>query len=411
MDENKISRIKVLPGFLAMMGLAAVVYIGMTLIQPSLMGSTALFDWAGLMAGCTEGTLLWRLIWIIIDFSQGTFMASVIGTGTLLIGLIIAVRLSKKGSAHMGTGVDGNQNIMLKMVICAFLGLAFSQVVAAVCGAIGGANPFATYGWIPTFAVFISVQVLMIFHGTTPAKMITIVILSPILTYLASLAVLKFLVVPVGLPLFCCVAYGLMISIPVTQEILRVLPWTKNPDPAPAVAEAPAAEAPAPVVHSENHFFIHRTFGDIGELVVWGSSIAAILMYVGCIINWFINPLNVGYSAGNFGMLIAGQIATSALAVFIYYPRWKKNGWTFTFGGIIFTTAILVTYANHWVIVASTILIGALVFGPLIDFLLKTLNKNGRFHPIVFIQMAVGTGTMLWAFAIKFCLYPLLGIA
>lgn len=403
MDEQKISRKAVLPAFLGMIALAVVICVAMNLIQPHLANN--MFNWFDLVGGAAEGSVFYRVMWFLIDLDQGTFMASIIGTGFLLIGLAVASHLERKKSPHMGTGVCGMNGIIFKMVACAFAGLILGQIVNDICGLIVGVNPFATYGWVPTFAIFLAAQVLVAFYGTTPSKMVTITVLSSIVTYLSCWFFLHFVVVPVGLPLFCCVSFGLIVAVPVCSEILRVLPWIKKADPAPAPDEY--AEVPMPVL-SENKWFVHTTFGDIGQLVVWGSSIAVIFMYIGSIINWAIDPLNVGYSVGNFGTMIAAQIATAALGIFIYYPRWKKNGFTFTFGGIVFSSAIIITYANHWVVVLSAIILGALVVGPFIDWLIKTFNKNGRYHVIFFVQIGIGVCVAVYSLILKYLLLPVL---
>ena len=95
------------------------------------------------------------------------------------------------------------------------------------------------------------------------------------------------------------------------------------------------------------------------------------------------NPLHPAYSMGNLPMMIFAQIATAALAIFIWYPKWKKNGWTFTFGSVVFSSAVIITYSNHWLVVALTIIVGAVIFSPLIDWLIQTFNKKGRYHVIL----------------------------
>ena len=411
MNNEKISRKAVFPAFLLMVGIAAAVYVLMTVIQPHLTTGN-LFDWMQLAGGCAEGSFFYRLMWLLIDLDQGTFMASIIGTVFLISGVAIAAHLEKKGSRHMGTGVCGAHPVIFQIICCAVAGLLLGQVINDVCGMIVGANPFASYGWVPTFAIFLSAQTLVLHFGVTPAKMITTTVVAAIITYLCCWLCLHFVILPVGLPLFCSVSFGLILATPICCEILRLIPWMKSEAPAPAPeVEAAAEEAPAPApAISETKWFIHQTFGDVGQLVVWGSSIAIILMYIGCIINWAIDPMNVGYSVMNYGMMIGSQIATAALGIFIYYPRWKKNGFTFTFGGVVFSSAVLITYPNNWLIVALSIVVGALVVGPFIDWLMATFNKKGRYHAIFYIQLGIGICVGAFSLLVKFLLMPLLGL-
>ncbi len=395
------SRKNVLPAFLGIIIGAGILLAIMMLLQPKLMNNALIFSFADVMAGCAEGSFFYQVMWVLEDLSEGTFMVSIPGTVCLVVFALVAAYLEKKKSAHMGSGVDGNHRILWKMILCAIVALIIGLLVY-------GPSTFATYGWIPTFAAFLSVQVLIVHFGATPAKLVTITILGALITFPCSLFFLHFVVNPLGIPLFCCVAFGLVVAVPVCSEILRLLPWMKQADPAPA----PSAEddLPAPPSMSENKFFFHRVFGDIGELVVWGSSLSIIAMYVGVIISWVLNPLHPAYSMGNLPMMIFAQITTAALAIFIWYPKWKKNGWAFTFASVVFSSAVIITYTNHWLVVALTIIIGAVIFAPLIDWMLKTFNKKGRWHVLFYIQIAIGLCVAIWSLILKHGLIPLLGV-
>ena len=399
-DPNKmVSRKNVLPAFLGILIGAGILLAVMLLLQPKLMNNAAIFSFADVMAGCAEGSFFYQFIWVLEDLTEGTFMVSIPGTVCLVAFALIAAYLEKKKSPHMGSGVDGNHRILWKMIL--------SAVVALIIGLlVYGPSTFATYGWIPTFGAFLSVQVLIVHFGSSPAKLATIAIVGALVTFPCCLFFLRYVVNPLGIPLFCCVAFGLVVAVPVCTEIFRLLPWMKKTDPAPA--PVPEDELPMPVM-SENKFFFHRVFGDIGELVVWGSSLSILAMYVGVIISWVMNPLHPAYSMGNLPMMIFAQITTAALAIFIWYPKWKKNGWTFTFGSVVFSSAVIITYSNHWLVVALTIIVGAVIFSPLIDWLIRTFNKKGRYHVIFYIQIAIGCCVAIWSLILKHLLIPLLG--
>ena len=108
-------------------------------------------------------------------------------------------------------------------------------------------------------------------------------------------------------------------------------------------------------------------------------------------------------------MCIRDRITTAALAIFIWYPKWKTNGWAFTFPSVVFSSAVIITYTNHWLVVALTIIIGAIIFAPLIDWMLKTFNKKGRWHVLFYIQIAIGLCVAIWSLILKHGLIPLLG--
>ena len=70
---------------------------------------------------------------------------------------------------------------------------------------------------------------------------------------------------------------------------------------------------------------------------------------------------------------------------------------------------MIITYTNHWLVVALTIIIGAIIFAPLIDWMLKTFNKKGRWHVLFYIQIAIGLCVAIWSLILKHGLIPLLG--
>ena len=53
--------------------------------------------------------------------------------------------------------------------------------------------------------------------------------------------------------------------------------------------------------------------------------------------------------------------------------------------------------------------IGAIIFAPLIDWMLKTFNKKGRWHVLFYIQIAIGLCVAIWSLILKHGLIPLLG--
>ena len=230
-------------------------------------------------------------------------------------------------------------------------------------------------------------------------KVATSLILGTIVTCPVCYALLYGIVSPLGLPLFIAVSAGVAVVVPVCSLIFRLMPWMTIPAP---------AEGANPTDQNKSKFFVHQIFGDIGQLTIWGSSWATIGMYVGGIISWVMNPLHPAYGSGNFPLLIMVQVVTGALAILIWYPKWKKTGMAFTFAGIVFASAVVSTYPPSWLIVIPTILIGAVVFAPLVEWVLKVFRFKGTYHPICLIQVAIFTVCTVWSFAVMYLIMPML---
>ena len=97
------------------------------------------------------------------------------------------------------------------------------------------------------------------------------------------------------------------------------------------------------------------------------------------------------------------QVVTGALAILIWYPKWEKTGMAFTFAGIVFASD-----PPSWFIVIPTILIGAVVFAPLVEWVLKVFRFKGTYHPICLIQVAIFTVCTVWSFAVMYLIMPML---
>lgn len=384
------SRKEILPAFCITVVAAVALYVLMMYLQPMLMNNNFIYDFGTMMSGCMEGSIEYYVAWFFADLTEGSFIAALPASIGMIIMGFVAAALERKKSKHAGTGVAGNGHIFLAMFLTTCAALILGQVIY---------GSLFSSGWIPTFAVVLTVQVFVIFYGVNWKKILTSLIVGTIITFPVCYWLLYGIVSPLGLPLFIAVSVGVAIVVPVCSLIFRLMPWMDIPAPAPGSN---------PTDQNKSKFFVHQIFGDIGQLTIWGSSWATIGMYIGGIIGWVMNPLHPAYGSGNFPLLIMVQVVTGALAILIWYPKWKKNGMAFTFAGIVFASAIVSTYPPSWAIVIPTILIGAVVFAPLVDWVLKVFRFKGTYHPICLIQLSIFTVCAAWSFAVMYLIMPML---
>lgn len=384
------SRKEILPAFCITVVAAVALYVLMMYLQPMLMNNNFIYDFGTMMSGCMEGSIEYYVAWFFADLTEGSFIAALPASIGMIIMGFVAAALERKKSKHAGTGVAGNGHIFLAMFLTTCAALILGQVIY---------GSLFSSGWIPTFAVVLTVQVFVIFYGVNWKKILTSLIVGTIITFPVCYWLLYGIVSPLGLPLFIAVSVGVAIVVPVCSLIFRLMPWMDIPAPAPGSN---------PTDQNKSKFFVHQIFGDIGQLTIWGSSWATIGMYIGGIIGWVMNPLHPAYGSGNFPLLIMVQVVTGALAILIWYPKWKKNGMAFTFAGIVFASAIVSTYPPSWAIVIPTIIIGAVVFAPLVDWVLKVFRFKGTYHPICLIQLSIFTVCAAWSFAVMYLIMPML---
>lgn len=394
--RQKISRGEIVPVFLGFAAVVLVICFAMWKVQPKIMNHTYLYDFMEMMGGVASGSLFYKVAWFLADLTEGTFLASAPAAILMVIGAFIASHLEKKKSKHAGTGVAGNSQL--------FYWMFFSMVISLILGQLLFDGWIAN-GFIPTFAAFLTVQPMITQYGKGFAKCATVIIAGTLVTFFSSYLVLRYLILPVGLPLFISVSIGVFITVPLCTAIFKLMPWMTP-------AEVPPEEEQngEKVEQSRVSFFIHNVFGDVGNLNIWGSSIAMMFMYVGAIISWILNPLHPVYSTGVFPIFMGAQLLTAALAIFIYYPTWKRDGFAFTFSAVVFTSAVLSSYPCHPVIVISTVVVAALIQPGLVAWTLKMVKFHGQFHPIPFIQLSIFPICSAWSFVVMKVLMPLLGL-
>jgi hypothetical protein len=396
MKEQKMevySRKKIIPAFMLLTVMVVGLFYAMNELQPLLLKNHYLFDFGELLSGSAKSSLFYRIMWFFIDITELNFIGSLPASILMCIMAYVAAYLERKKSMAAGTSVDRSVRIFSGVFLSMVLSLILSQLL------FGG---MFSNGFILTFPVILSTQAFVIFYGPSSRKIITCALVCTPVTFIVCQFLMVKFVSPLGLPLFLAVAFGLLVAIPICGEIFRMMPWMKKEELTPKLEASNEMHLPPAVtMKSETRFYINRIFGDVSELTMWGGPLATIGMYIGAIISWMLNPMHPSFSIGRFPLIMCAQILTAALSIFIYYPIWKKNGWAWTFAGIIFVSAIFVTYSLSPILILATIIIGAVVFPPLIDWVLKALKYKERWPVLFYIQLCVGMITAPWAFILK----------
>lgn len=408
LDAAKYSRKRIIPAFVITIAVAFCLYYLIGKIQGAAEGNSYIYDFVALMTGAAKGDVAWRGAWFMADITEGTFIGSLPATIMVLIGSYIGAYLERKKSPAMGTGVDGNGQIFTIMTISGFIALILGPIVYS--------SFFNSGLFVPSFAAFLSVQAMVVnFNANTIPKALTVSVLGSLVNLPICFWFVKYFTAPNNLPLFCAVGLSIIITVPLCSEIMHRLPWMKQ-TPAPEATATGSDEGDAAVaesasesttdmlqdqteekltVASESTFFINRIFGDVGEMILWGSSIGVILMYIGYIVGAYLNP---AHAAFNPQIVIPAQLITGAVGILIWYPKWKEEGWVFTFAPLLFSSAIAVTYPFTWQIMVPTILISTICIPPLIGWLLKVTGYKGRWHVIPYVLTSICVLCIPWSF-------------
>ncbi|MCI6640794.1 MAG: hypothetical protein MSH10_08485 [Pygmaiobacter massiliensis] len=74
----------------------------------------------------------------------------------------------------------------------------------------------------------------------------------------------------------------------------------------------------------------------------------------------------------------------------------------------MFSSAIVNTYTNSWAVVIPSILIGAAVFPPLVQAVLKRFGYDGSYPAIELVQLSISLVCIPWSFAVRYLITPFL---
>ncbi len=382
MNQTKLpSRTQVLGGFLLSIALAVGVYLFLTAIAPMVAGNALATSFGDIQLGSVE--------YVLMDISQLTFLFSPLSCAVMMVLSLGAAYLERKGSRHMGTGVDGNGSIFFVMLPMAIVSVILAELLY---GGLG-----ATFGFIPTLSCFLFFHHLVMFYGVSKAKIASMLVVTSLLATPACLLARIWLVDVFGLPLFICVTVGALGFMPVAHLLFKLMPWMTP------VAPKPAVDKPT---QSPNVWFMHQLFGDIGQMGVNGSSIAALGLVVFTVISYCLNPLSTGAGMGLFPMTIFAMIVTGALTIFLYDPYYNTQP-ILSFTSILVVSAVMVTYPTHWLVVIPSILFSAVVPTPVTGWVLKVTQYKGEYCIFPLIMLAVSGVAIPWCMFVQLVLVPL----
>ena len=390
-NENNVSIKNILPGFIFVLFLAFGFYKLIQFSMPIGAENSYLKPSADILTGVVEGNFIDRLYWSIMDWTQGSFLGLLPSSLGMLVFSFVGAFLERKKSKYMGTGIDGIGFIFSKIAMASFIGSLLNLFVW---------SDLLSNGWSVSFAPFLTIVSYMMFYGVSLSKVITIIIVSVILAFPLSHYSMVYITTPLGLPAYVAVAIGLVVMVGITYVLFKFMPWMHTEEDSSAYIEEDTSEEVTDesgsksdnmvnetkkntVILKESIFFVHRVFGDFGELNFWGSSYAGMAMVIGGVISVI---LNQNHGAPNLDVLILCQLITAALSVLVYYKEWKQNGWAYTFGSILLTSAIVATYPNTPQILIPTIIVAA-VLCPWAIRKVVEITRLGEKVPAIFFTL------------------------
>ena len=284
------------------------------------------------------GNIVANLVYSFTDFGEGPFFTDFIAAIFTVAGGFLAAYLEKIGSPLKGTGTGGSGYKWYWLACSQFIALILSNYIWRHLINIGGT-------FVPTFTPMVSClpMAILMFGKPNIKKAATGIIFGVLLPVILVWLLIEYMAVPMGWPLFAAIGPGMAIASVIATEIYRKLPWMNEDmdDPAPIANIAPY-DPEIDKVHNEAwHLTFRRAFGgDVSELYFWGANISGLGAIIGVIVSTIINPANNGCGALIPEFIFLFIFATS-VGMIIWGPKYQKDGYAFTFEGVLMTGAMI----------------------------------------------------------------------
>ncbi|WP_227764270.1 hypothetical protein [Zhaonella formicivorans] len=384
-DDERISEAAKKTGpSLAGLGLIALCALGLYYLLTTLPTGSGWMTY-GELAEKAPTQLLYKLYWFLGDTNEAQFYKSALG-GVAMIGFAaLAWFLDTQKSRWAGFSIAYGSGIWPWVLASQTLGLIFSVFVFRFLEVLGTTD----LGWVPTFVPFVSIPVAVLFvYGPSLATVFTGAVLGALLGFPIAYWVDIFLLVPWKLPLVVGNVTSMWLGGIITLEICRYLPWIKRVEPK-------APESPAPKENlSSASWFVRRVLADFTEPQFYANELASIGLLLGTIVSWFLTPESTVYGGKMLPALLAGQLLTSALGVYLYHKHWEEKGWYPTFVPIVsITPAVILAYGGTLQSILIGAILGALIGPPLGDMVNRKLPEG--WHPLIGNTFAMSLGIVI----------------
>ncbi len=336
------SRLRMIPALLAIWAISIIAMIVMWQIEPSLWTRESQYipGYEIWLAGDYD-TLIGKILYIFANWTECHGLMCWLAGVVMIAGGLIAHWYLRKNKSKDGIKMyppSGPGGGYLGMIAAGFTGLIVANL-------LWGFRFDVTAGvtYLAVFIVCCAVPAgLTLTYGNNWKVWITAGVICGIIQYpfeefsfwLASVVHIPPLVLFTTLVVLCT---GI-----VCVELFKLCPWVKQ------YVKHPESRQITPYVQTNcapratSGWLFRRTLADWTEIMFFGNEWVSLATIAALVLSWWLNPFSVVYASPNvmpgmvFGSLLAGS-----LSLFIFYPKYEKNGFYNTFCTV---SAFLLTF-------------------------------------------------------------------
>lgn len=339
-----------------------------------------------MMANLDQPAARWR--WVLGDMSEVAFYKHEFASLGLVAGGLLAWWMSQRGSRWQGFPIAYGSGRWLWVLLSSTLGLLLGNLIWGWTLDEGV--------WQPTFVAFVSLPAaLVLLHGPGWRICLTGALMGATLVTPASLLLVGYLGVPLGLPAVAGNVMGMALASLVAFALCRR--W-------PVLVQTSTLSVTPPEVPRPNptgwRWGVRRVLADFSEAPFYGNEWASAGLISGALLAWWLNPASPFYGAGWLPQLLLGQAGASAIGVWVWHRQWQEHGWYPTYVPLVsLVPAAILMHGPAPVVIALSALLGALLMPPLAVAIARRLPAY--VHPYVGNVLSMAVGVV--------CLLPLIG--
>lgn len=341
-----------------------------------------------------EGNIFYKLIWMIMNFTEAQFYAGVIASISVIIGGFVAWRFSVSNSKFAGFEVCYGSANMWPWVLA-------SQIISLIVAIfiLNYTHFFSTgeYTWLPTFITVVAVPPsMMLLYGPSYRVLFTSSILGAILSFPIAFWMMTEIIPVLGVPGVVGNVLTMAITGIIVGQILKVLPWIEKVPPKDLNIDKIELNRQEEYEQmSKPSWFVRRVLADFSEAQFYGNEVAGIFVLIGASLDWILNSGHGANGAGVIPAIILSQFIAAGVGILLYFEKYYENGWYATYVPVVSVgPACVLALGGTIPIAVLSGTLGAILGPPLAEYLGSKLPPHIHGTVANVTSMAVTTSVV-----------------
>lgn len=376
-NYNKKSNFeKITPG--SLLGFTYVILIGFGLyyLLSSFTSFGHSFNYNTVIEKAGEGNLLYKAIWLLMDFSQPQFYGGVLPSVGLIVGGFIAWRLASNRSKYSGFQICYGSSTMWPWVLA-------SQIISLVVAifVIDSTRYFTggEFDFLPTFITVAGAPpALMLMYGPSYRTLFVTSILGGLLSFPVAFWMMTKVVPVFEIPGVVGNVLTMALTGIIIGQILKSLPWIQKKP----IIKVGSNEIEISLKEKHTHmikpsWFVRRVFADFSEAPFYGNEIAGLFIVIGICLEWLLNSGTGIHGNLLIPAIVLSQFIGSAVGILLYFSKYLEYGWYATYVPLVSVGPACVLIFGGTIQVAVTAgVLGGILGGPIAEYISNKLPDH-----------------------------------